>query len=89
MGYMGFGMNKDVYTRKARKPSSRLRDLFRSETKSKISESTSLKKDISSEEMEQIKREIRKKAKKQRIINIFWMLITISILYFLFWYFIE
>jgi hypothetical protein len=89
MGYMGFGMNKDVYTRKARRPSTKIRDFFRKETVSKTIPNSENKAGISKEQLDLIKVKIRKKATRKKRINVIMMLVTIAVLYFLFWYFVE
>ncbi|RIA10532.1 hypothetical protein OE09_2397 [Flavobacteriaceae bacterium MAR_2010_72] len=82
---MGFGMNKDVYTRKPRKPSKKLRELFEAELKGKISNSKSGKQNFTKDEIEEAKRRIRKHIKLTKIINITIFLITTLLLFILFW----
>ncbi|MFC4721423.1 hypothetical protein ACFO5O_03755 [Geojedonia litorea] len=89
MGYMGFGMNKDVYTRKPRKPSKKLRELFEAELRGKISNPKNGKQNFTKDEIEQVKRKIRKNIKLNKIKNVTIYFITTLLLFSLFWILIN
>ena len=69
MGYMGFGMRKEVYTRMPRKPYVMLRKLIETELSYKKYKSQRILKDFTKEQIEEVKSKIRKDIRKANIIQ--------------------
>lgn len=67
MGYMGFGMRKEVYTRKPRQPFKKQRERFKKELGRWSIQSGQSKSSISKAEIEKIKQKIRSDLREQVI----------------------
>lgn len=67
MGYMGFGMRKEVYTRKPKQPFVKLRKLYEIELSHKKSGLKDNSKKFTRAQIEEVKSNIRKKIKRETI----------------------
>ncbi len=87
MGYMGFGMRKEVYSRKPKKPFIKLRKLYESEISKEKKQKINTESRFTKEEVEIVKSRIRRKIKKEnirdRILYISIVLILFSLLFFI------
>ena len=86
MGYMGFGMKREVYTRKPKQPFKKLRKIYENELYSKKYKSQGNGKSFSKAEVERIKSKIRKDFKKANIRHSILVAICAFITLILFWY---
>lgn len=67
MGYMGFGMRKEVYTRKPKQPFVKLRKLYEAELNSNKPISKTNIPRFTSQQVKDAKIAVREKIKKQKI----------------------
>lgn len=67
MGYMGFGMRKEVYTRKPKQPFVKLRKLYEIELSHKKRGLKDNSKKFTRAQIEEVKSNIRKKIKRETI----------------------
>ena len=84
MGYMGFGMRKEVYTRKPRKPFVKLKQLYLCEL-GQSSNNPNNKLEFTKAQIEAAKSRIRKKIKKERQKKIFVSILVLLILSLIIW----
>ena len=88
MGYMGFGMRKEVYTRKPRKPFVKLKQLYLCEL-DQSSNNSNKKLEFAKAQIEAAKSRIRKKIKKEKQKNIFVSILVLLILSVVIWFIVT
>ena len=88
MGYMGFGMRKEVYTHKPRKPFTKLKELYKQELRKTHGTNSLESHKLSRSEQEQIKNRIRREIKKERQRTFVLTLIVLLTIIAAAWYFL-
>lgn len=84
---MGFGMRKEVYSRKPKKPFVKLRKLYKTEISKTKEQKTNSQSKFTKAQVEAVKSRIRKKIKRDnirdRILYFFIVLILFMLLFFI------
>lgn len=90
---MGFGMRKEVYTRKPRVPFIQIRKLYDVELKSSQGDGEKIGPEFSSEQIQRAKEKIRsnliKEQKRRFVLWLLTLLVSLSILSFLAYYILN
>jgi hypothetical protein len=86
MGYMGFGMRKEVYNRKPRKPFAKLKKLYDQELRKSGTIKNSENRRFSKTEIQEVKERIRRRIRKEKQKDVFLTILSFVILIVLVWY---